>query len=459
MVEGRDQPQGSPRQRAKVRTQSRPALQPNLARVNEAAQRDKRTQFTALLHHVDFAALLRAFRRLKRAASPGVDGETVASYERNLRDNLHDLCKRVHTGRYRPWPVRRAYIPKPDGGQRPLGVPALEDKIVQGAVAEVLSAVYEVDFLGFSYGFRPGRGPHQALAALHTALMTQCVNWVLDADIRKFFDSVDHEWLLRMVAHRIADPRILRLISQWLKAGVLESGEWCETVEGTPQGSGISPLLANVFLHYALDLWVHQWRQRHARGRVIVVRYADDFVMGFQYESDARRMLTELKERLAKFRLALHEDKTRLIEFGRLPSLRRAKRDERRCTTFAFLGFVHYCSWTRDGRFVVKRKTQGKRMARKLQALRQEARRRMHAAMSDQQRWLSQVLRGHYAYYGLPSNYRAMQLFYNHVRWLWYRVLQRRSQRGSKWRDITALLNQFPLPRPRITHPLESCAV
>jgi len=459
MVEGRDQPQGSPSQGAKVRTQSRVALPTDLARVNEAAKRDKRTRFTALLHHVDVAALLRAFRRLKRAASPGVDGKTVASYERNLPENLQDLCKRIHTGRYRPLPVRRAYIPKSDGGQRPLGVPALEDKIVQGAVAEVLSAVYEVDFLGFSYGFRPGRNPHQALAALHTALMTQCVNWVLDADIRKFFDSVDHEWLLRMVAHRIADPRILRLIRQWLKAGILESGEWHKTVEGTPQGSGISPLLANVFLHYVLDLWVHQWRQRHARGRVTIVRYADDFVMGFQYKSDAWRMLTDLKERLEKFRLALHEGKTRLIEFGRLPSLRRAKRGERRCTTFAFLGFVHYCSWTRDGRFVVKRKTQGQRMARKLQALRIEARRRMHAPMSDQQRWLSQVLRGHYAYYGLPSNYRMMHLFYNHVCWLWYRVLHRRSRRGSKWKDIAALLSQFPLPRPKITRPLASRAV
>ena len=251
MVEGRDRPEGILCEKAKVRTQSRGALPPNLARVNEAAKRGKRTQFTALLHHVDAVALERAFRRLKRSASPGVDGETVASYEQNLQANLRDLCRRVHTGRYRPLPVRRVFIPKLDGGQRPLGVPALEDKIVQGAVAEVLSAVYEADFLGFSYGFRPGRNPHQALSALHTALMTQRVNWVLDADLRKFFDSVDHEWLLRMVAHRIADPRVLRLIRQWLSAGVMESGEWRGTVEGTPQGAGISPLLANVFLHYA----------------------------------------------------------------------------------------------------------------------------------------------------------------------------------------------------------------
>jgi len=249
----------------------------NLWRVYEAAKRNKQAQFTALMHHVDAVALERAFRRLKRKASAGVDGETVVTYEQDLESNLKDLCERVHTGRYRPLPVRRVYIPKADGGQRPLGVPALEDKIVQGAVAEVLSVVYEVDFLGFSYGFRPGRNPHQALAALHKAMMTQCVNWVLDADIRKFFDSVDHEWLLRMIAHRIADPRVLRLIRMWLQAGVLEGGEWRETVEGTPQGAGISPLLANVFLHYVLDLWVHHhWRKRKARGRVIVVRYADD---------------------------------------------------------------------------------------------------------------------------------------------------------------------------------------
>jgi group II intron reverse transcriptase/maturase len=456
MAEGRDQPKGIPHKKARVRTQGRAALPPNLARVNVAARRDKQARFTALLHHVNVDALLRAFRRLKRNASPGVDGETVASYEKDLWPNLRALHERVHAGRYRPLPVRRAYIPKADGGQRPLGVPALEDKIVQGAVAEVLSAIYEVDFLGFSYGFRPGRNPHQALAALHTATMTQCVNWVLDADIRKFFDSVDHEWLMRMVAHRIADRRILRLVRQWLKAGVLESGVWREAVEGTPQGSGISPLLANVFLHYVLDLWVHQWRRRNARGRVIIVRYADDFVMGFQYERDARRMLVDLTERLAKFRLTLHEDKTRLLEFGRLPALRRVKRGEPRCRTFAFLGFTHYCGWTRDGRFVVKRKTQAKRLVSKLQTLRLEARRRMHAPVAAQHRWLSQVLRGHYAYYGLPSNFRSLNNFHHHVRRLWYRTLCRRSQRGLTWARYDELLKRFPLPLPRITHPWES---
>jgi RNA-directed DNA polymerase len=452
-VKGRDRREGNLRERAKVRTQSRVALPPNLQRVNEAAKRCKQARFTALLHHVDVAALERAFRRLKRNASAGVDGETAASYEQNLTAKLQDLSKRVHTGRYRPWPVRRVYIPKADGGQRPLGVPALEDKIVQGAVAEALSAIYEVDFLGFSYGFRPRRNPHQALAALHTAMMTQCVNWVLDADIRKFFDSVDHEWLLRMIAHRIADPRVLRLIRQWLKAGVLESGEWHETVEGTPQGAGISPLLANVFLHYVLDLWVHQWRRRKARGRVILVRYADDFVMGFQSAQDARGLLADLRERMAKFQLALHEEKTRLIEFGRLPALEHKRRGQRRPETFAFLGFTHYCGWTRDGRFVVKRKTQSRRLTAKLKSLREEARRRMHVAVSDQHQWLSQVLRGHYAYYGLSSNFRSLNAFYLNVRRIWFGTLRRRSQRRMSWTGFNELHVRFPLPTPWITRP------
>jgi group II intron reverse transcriptase/maturase len=426
-------------------------------RVNEAAKRDRKARFTALLHHVDVWALLRAFQRLKRDASPGVDGETVAQYEQDVWANLNDLCRRIHTDRYRPQPVRRVFIPKADGGQRPLGVPTLEDKLVQSAVAEVLSAIYEVDFLGFSYGFRPGRNPHQALNALHTALMTQCVNWVLDADFRKFFDSVNHEWLLRMVAHRIADQRILRLVRLWLEAGVLEEGIWSATEEGTPQGSSISPLLANVFLHYVLDLWVHQWRRRHARGRVIIVRYADDFVMGFQYADDARAMAEALRRRVGEFHLTLHEEKTRLIEFGRLPSLARERSGRQRCATFAFLGFTHYCGRTRDGRFVVKRQTQSKRLSKKLQGLRQEAQQRRHTPIADQHTWLSQVLRGHYAYFGLPSNFRMLMTFHQQVRALWYRALRRRSQRGLSWERFHTLLERFPLPRPRITHPVLPC--
>ena len=454
-AEGRGQPEGNLREGSRVRTQSRAALPSNLARVNVAARKAVQTRFNALLHHVDVEALERAFRRQKRQASAGVDGITVADYEQNLEANLQDLCARVHTGRYRPQPVRRVYIPKADGGRRPLGVPTLEDKIVQGAVAEVLSAIYEVDFLGFSYGFRPGRNPHQALSSLHTAIMSQRVNWVLDADIRSFFDSVDHEWLLRMLAHRIADPRVLRLGRMWLEAGILESGEWFETDKGTPQGAGISPLLANVFLHYVLDLWVHQWRSRHARGRVSIVRYADDFVMGFESAADARQMPADLKERLARFGLSLHEDKTRLIEFGRLPALARRQRGERRPGTFAFLGFTHYCGWTRDGRFIVKRKTQSQRLTRKLKALRQEASRHMHAPLAEQHRWYSSVLRGHYGYYGVSHNFPALSAFHGEVRRIWLRCLRRRSQKARclNWDRFRAMLERFPLPDPKITHP------
>jgi group II intron reverse transcriptase/maturase len=452
-AEGRDRPEGELREIGRVRTQSRVTLPSNLARVNEAARRDKSTRFTALLHHVDVSALERAFRRLKRSAAPGVDGETVANYEQELAQNLERLHAQIHSGRYRPQPVRRVYIPKADGGQRPLGVTALEDKIVQGSVAEVLSAIYEVDFLGFSYGFRPGRSPHQALAALHSAFMTQYVNWVLDADVRSFFDSVDHEWMLRMVAHRIADQRILRLIRGWLGAGVMEGQRWSETVQGTPQGSGISPLLANIFMHYALDLWVHQWRKRYARGIVIIVRYCDDFVMGFQYEADARRMLVDLKERLAKFKLALHEKKTRLIEFGKLVSELRRKRGARRCETFKFLGFTHYCAWSRDGRFVVKRRTDHQRLTRKLKELRLEARRRMHTPIVLQYQWLCSVLRGHFAYFGLPSNLSRIHAFHQETQRLWYRALNRRSQHQLTWVRYARLLERFPLPIPRITHP------
>lgn len=454
-AEGRDQPEGIPREGRQVRTQSRVVWPANLARVNAAARKAARTRFTALLHHIDVAALERALRRQKRRASAGVDGVTVMEYEQNLEANLQHLCNRIRTGRYRPQPVRRVYIPKTDGGQRPLGVPTLEDKIVQGAVAEMLNAIYEVDFLGFSYGFRPRRNPHQALSALHTAIMSRNVNWVLDADICSFFDSVDHEWLLRMLAERVADRRVLRLIRMWLEAGILESDEWHETEQGTPQGAGISPLLANIFLHYVLDLWVHQWRRRHARGLVSVVRYADDSVMGFESAADARRMLADLKERLAKFSLTLHEDKTRLIEFGRLPALARRQRGQRRPSTFAFLGFTHYCGWTRDGRFIVKRKTQSKRLTRKLRALRQEAWRHMHAPLAEQHGWLSSVLRGHYGYYGVPHNYRSLSAFYQEVRRIWYRTLRRQSQKARRltWERFKALLERFPLPLPRITHP------
>jgi group II intron reverse transcriptase/maturase len=450
LPEERPRPEDDPSEKARDRTQGRASLPAGLERVQVAARGSRHTRFTALLHHIDEAALLRAFQRQRRAASAGVDGMTVESYERDLERNIRGLCDRVHSGRYRPQPVRRTFIPKADGGHRPLGVPTLEDKIVQGAVAEVVSAIYEADFLGFSYGFRPRRSAHHALQALHTALMTRKALWVLDADIRRFFDSVNHEWLLRMLSHRIADRRILRLIGQWLRAGVIERGEWKDAIDGTPQGAGISPLLANVFLHYVFDLWVHRWR-RQAYGCVSVVRYADDFVMAFESEADARKMLADLTERLAEFGLALHEEKTRLIMFGKYAAERRLRIGKGRPETFDFLGFTHYCATSRDGKFIVKRKTQRKRKIRKLKELRIEARRRMHSPVATQHEWLSAVLRGHFAYYGLPSNMRSMVAFAYEVRRLWLRALARRSQRGMTWDRFNRLMKIFPLPMPTVT--------
>jgi RNA-directed DNA polymerase len=449
--EGRPRLEGISGEEARDRTQSRTILPANLARVNEAAKRSRQARFTALLHHVDVGALERAFRRLRRKAAPGVDGMTVEAYEHDLEMNLRDLCGRVRSGRYRPLPVRRTYIPKADGSQRPLGILALEDKIVQGAVAEVLSAIYEADFLDGSFGFRPGRSAHQALRTVREAITTEPVNWVLDADIRKFFDSVDHDWLMRMIAHRIADPRILRLIRQWLRAGILEDGVYADTVEGTPQGAGISPLLANIVLHYVLDLWVAQWKRRHATGHVRLVRYADDYLLMFQRRQDAEMMTAALAERLAKFGLRLHEDKTRLIEFGRFAKENRRRKGRERPEVFDFLGFTHFCGKTRDGRFLLCQKTQRKRMIRKLKELRLAMRRRMHHRFRDQHAWLCSVLRGHYAYFGIPGNSTDLGRFRLQVMKAWRRALLRRSQRPKlSWERFNAILRVLPLPFARI---------
>jgi RNA-directed DNA polymerase len=452
-MEKRDRPGETTRKAAEGQIQGWQSSQPHLQRVNAAARRSGQIRFTALLHHVNVAALERAFKRLRRAASAGVDGVTVEMYAQDLQSNLQRLCDRVHSGRYWPKPVRRTFIPKADGGQRPLGIPALEDKIVQSAVAEVLSAVYEVDFVDFSYGFRPGRSAHMALARLDWCLQAEKVNWILDVDIRKFYDSVDHGWLLRMIAHRIADRRVLRLIERWLKAGVLESGCWQATEVGTPQGSGISPLLANAFLHYVFDLWSRQWIRRTAAGQVVTIRYADDLVLGFQYESDARRMFSALTERLAKFGLSLNEGKTRLIEFGRFAARDRKAKRLQRPETFNFLGFTHYCSETRGGKFTVKRRTNSQRMARKLSEVRLELKRRMHLAVKAQHLWLAAVLRGHYQYFGVMFNASSLTAFYKCVRLAWFNTLRRRSQKGRmSWERYVALLAVFPLPKPRIVH-------
>ena len=394
-----------------------------------------------------------AFSRLKRDAAPGVDGIRWGEYEQNLEANLADLHARVHRGAYRATPSRRKFIPKDDGRMRPLGVAALEDKILQRAVVDVLNAIYEVDFLGFSYGFRPKRSQHDALDALAVGITRMKVNWILDIDIRSFFDTVSHDWLVRFVEHRVGDPRIIRLIRKWLKAGVMEDGRWAATDEGTPQGSVISPLLSNVYLHHAFDLWAQQWRRRHARGTVIFVRYADDMVVGFQHADDARRFQADLCARLGQFGLTLHPDKTRLLEFGRFAAENRRKRGLGKPETFNFLGFTHICERTRTGSFLLMRKTRRDRMRTRLRAIRTELRRRMHMPIGEQGRWLAQVVRGYFAYHAVPTNSRSLTAFRFHVTELWRRTLRRRSQRDrSTWNRMTELEAAF-LPLPRILHP------
>jgi RNA-directed DNA polymerase len=424
-----------------------------LDRVRQAARKDKEAQFTALLHHVDLARLWRAYAGINPKAAPGVDQMTWDAYGQDLRANLEDLLRRVHSGAYRASPSRRVYIPKPDGRQRPLGIATLEDKIVQRAVVEVLNAIYEEDFLGFSYGFRPGRSPHDALDALAVGIEKKKVNWILDADIRGFYDAIDHGWLRKFVEHRIADKRVLRLIQKWLNAGVIEDGSWSASEEGAPQGGSASPLLANVYLHYAFDLWAQQWRKRHARGDVIIVRFADDIVVGFQYRSDAKQFHKDLVQRFAKFNLELHAEKTRLIEFGRFATENRRRHHLGRPETFSFLGFTHICGKTREGRFALRRRTIKKRMAAKLKQVKAELRRRRHWPIPEQGQWLGSVVRGHTAYYGVPGNIAAVSAFRKQVTRHWFTALRHRSQRHRlTWERMSRLEARW-LPAARITHP------
>jgi RNA-directed DNA polymerase len=423
-----------------------------LGRVREVARRDKDARFTALLHHVSLERLVMAYWDLSPKAAPGVDGVTWQDYGQDLVANLRDLHDRVHSGRYRARPSRRAYIPKADGRLRPLGIAALEDKILQRAVVEVLNAVYEADFRGFSYGFRPGRGQHDALDALAVGIERKKVNWVLDADIRDFFTSVDRGWLERFLRHRIADERVLRLIGKWLAAGVMEEGVWSEGA-GTPQGASASPLLANVYLHYALDLWVEWWRRHRARGEVIIVRFADDFICGFQHHRDARRFLADLRQRMAKFGLELHPDKTRLIEFGRFAAANRAARGLGKPETFGFLGFTHICGKTRGGWFQVKRVTIAKRVRAALRKVKDQLRSRMHLPIPEQGRWLASVVRGHMAYYAVPGNVQAVAAFRDEVTRHWFKALRRRSQRTTvSWARMSRIEARW-LPRARVMHP------
>ncbi len=424
-----------------------------LGRVREVARRDRKARFTALLHHVSLGRLRAAYWATRPQAAPGVDGVTWAQYGRDLEANLQDLHVRVQAGRYRAQPSRRVYIPKADGRQRPLGIASLEDKIVQRAVVEVLNAVYEVDFRGFSYGFRPRRGPHDALDALTVGITRKRVNWVLDADIRDFFTSLDHGWLRRFLEHRIADRRVLRLIGKWLAAGVIEDGEWTASAEGSPQGASVSPLLANVYLHYVFDLWADHWRRRKAHGHVIIVRFADDFIVGFEHEQDARRFLDELRERFAEFGLELHPDKTRLIEFGRHAARNRAARGLGKPETFDFLGFTHLSAKTRKGRFWVKRITVAKRMRAKLREVNDQLKRRRHEPIPVQGQWLGSVVRGHLAYYAVPGNWAAVAQFRTQATRHWFKALRRRSQRTRvNWARMNRIAPRW-LPKIRVMHP------
>ena len=424
-----------------------------LGRVREVARRDRNARFTALLHHVSLGRLRRAYWAIRPQAAPGVDGVTWADYGQDLEGNLLDLHARVQSGRYRAKPSRRAYIPKADGRQRPLGIAALEDKIVQRAVVEVLGAVYEVDFRGFSHGFRPGRSPHHALDALAAGVYQKRVNWVLDADIRDFFTSLDHDWMRKFLEHRIADKRVLRLVGKWLAAGVVEDGEWSATEEGSPQGASVSPLLANVYLHYVLDLWADWWRRRHAHGDVIIVRWADDFIVGFEQEQDARRFLDELRERFARFGLELHPDKTRLIEFGRHAARDRAARGLGKPETFDFLGFTHICAKSKTGRFWLKRVTISKRLRAKLREVNDQLKHRRHQPIPVQGRWLRSVVQGHLAYYAVPGNTDAVKAFRHQVTRHWFKALRRRSQRTRMtWERMGRLATRW-LPKVRAMHP------
>jgi RNA-directed DNA polymerase len=444
---------GNASQQSTRRTQSRENVSQALDRIRQVARQRKKERFTALFHHISVDLLRTAFFALKRDAAAGVDGLKWQDYEADLERNLEDLHARVQRGAYRALPSRRQYIQKPDGRQRPLAIAALEDKIVQRATAAVLNGIYEEDFLGFSYGFRPKRGQHDALDALVVGITSKKVNYILDADIQGFFDAVSQTWLVRFLEHRIADPRIIHLIQKWLKAGILEDGVVTVSDTGTGQGSVISPLLANVYLHYGFDLWAERWRRREATGDMIIVRYADDIVVGFEHEIDARRFWDAMRERLQEFSLSLHPEKTRLIEFGRHAARRRAQRGLGKPETFNFLGLTFICGKSRQGNFLIKRKTRRDRMRGKLQDIKKEMRRRMHQSIPEQGKWLRQVVTGYFNYHAVPTNRRALVAFRTEITKGWRWILKRRSQKGDlTWDRIKKLADDW-LPTPRILHP------
>lgn len=455
-LEGRNLAEGNSLGNGKGRTQCRTTpLSTGLQRIRESARKGKEVRYNSLMHHITVDLLNASYHKLNPKAAPGVDGMTWTEYGQGLVERVRALHEKVHGGRYRAKPARRRYIPKGEKEMRPLGIAALEDKIVQQAVVWILEQIYEEAFLGFSYGFRPGRSPHNALDALYMGVKVRKVNWILDADIRKFFDSIRHEWILKFLEHRIADRRMLRLIRKWLRAGVSEEGTWSETRIGTPQGAVISPMLANIYLHYVLDLWVQRWRKRNAKGDVVIVRYADDFVMGFQYATDAEAARRELAERLRGFGLTLHEEKTRVIEFGRYARERRVERGEGKPETFDFLGFTHMSGRSRkNGRFILQRQTSAKRWRAKIKDIRRNLLWHRHAPIPEQGRWLQSVLRGYYAYHGVPGNSRRLSALRRETARAWLHALRRRSQRGRafNWTRMQGLVATW-LPPVRLTHP------
>ncbi|TMJ79989.1 MAG: group II intron reverse transcriptase/maturase [Alphaproteobacteria bacterium] len=440
-VERRAETKGNAGQQSTHRAQSRASVSQALERIRRVAKERKKEKFTSLFHHISIDLLDEAFFELKENAAPGVDGLTWKDYEQDLERNLEDLHARVHRGAYRALPSRRTYIPKPDGRQRPLAI---------------ANAIYEEDFLGFSYGFRPERSAHHALDALVVGIESMKVSWILDADIRSFFDEISQEWLVRFLEHRIGDRRIIRLIQKWLKVGVLEDGIVTVSGRGTGQGSVISPLLANIYLHYALDLWAERWRRREATGDMIIVRYADDFIVGFQHEADGRRFLDEMRKRLQEFALSLHPEKTRLIEFGRFAARDRKERGLGKPETFNFLGFTFICGKSRRGKFLLKRKTRRDRMRAKLRMVKEDMRRRMHQPIPQQGKWLGHVVRGYFNYHAVPTNLRALVAFRAEIAKRWLRVLTRRSERSDlTWARMNRLIDDW-LPQPRILHPWPS---
>jgi group II intron reverse transcriptase/maturase len=452
-MEGRTEAEGKSTARNAPPAQDGQGALTYLTWIGKRAKEKPKEQFTNLLSHVKVPLLREAYQRLRRGAAAGIDEVTWEEYGRGLEARLLDLQDRIHRGSYHPQPVRRVHIPKGDGRTRPLGIPSVEDKVVQQAVRMVLEPIYEAMFVGFSYGFRRGRSPHDALDALAEAIDRK-VSWVLDADIRSFFDTIDHGWMQRFLEHRIGDRRMVRLLMKWMRAGVMEDGELHKVKEGTPQGGIISPLLANIYLHYVLDLWACQWRKKQARGEVYIVRYCDDFVMGFQREQDARAMRAALAKRLAKYGLELHPEKTRVLQFGRFAREGRERRGEGKPETFDFLGFTHIAGRDRRGMFQLQRRTSRQKRLRKQAAVKEECRRRRHHAVRDQYRWLCSVVQGHYRYYAVPTNIRALKSFQQAVAWTWHRSLQRRSQRG-RWSNTqwNAFAHRYPLPSPRILHP------